>query len=384
MIAAWFVVWGCEAFVLLGALFAWPTRVNAARRQVPTPHVVWHVAGEGRGTPTVTGADAYFLSKRHEVVAVDMTTGRVRWRRSVGSGADTMGARLIATPSGVVVGDYDVVALDREGRERWRFAPEDGYGAGVYLGAFGRGLLFAGSPSGKVFAIDERTGGERWSSAVGDIRDGTVVAPVVDGSLVFVGVRAREGVARGAVAAFDMETGRERWHRVLPSPADPSIVAGLAGGPLVAAEDVVVASGDGVVHLFDRLTGRYRGRLPPVREPPGGLVPLSQDYRALAANGRLLFVGSLSGLVVAYDLDTRRERWRQRPLGASIAFGLASDDKVVYVPYLSGHLVALRVADGATRWQTTGPPGGFGWVPASSGECVLAASSSAGFFMFRR
>ncbi len=35
----------------------------------------WRVAGEGRGVPAASGSTAYFLTKRHEVIAVDAGTG---------------------------------------------------------------------------------------------------------------------------------------------------------------------------------------------------------------------------------------------------------------------------------------------------------------------
>ena len=37
---------------------------------------------------------------------------------------------------------------------------------------------------------------------------------------------------------------------------------------------------------------------------------------------------------------------------ASIVFGIASDERTVYVPYLSGPLVALGAEDGVERWRT--------------------------------
>ena len=35
----------------------------------------WRVVGEGRGVPAASGSTAYFLTKRHEVIAVDAGIG---------------------------------------------------------------------------------------------------------------------------------------------------------------------------------------------------------------------------------------------------------------------------------------------------------------------
>src|SRR5262245_20681378 len=43
-------------------------------------------AGEGWGRPAVDAARVYFLSKRHELIAVARTTGVEEWRASLGGG----------------------------------------------------------------------------------------------------------------------------------------------------------------------------------------------------------------------------------------------------------------------------------------------------------
>jgi outer membrane protein assembly factor BamB len=103
----------------------------------------------------------------------------------------------------------------------------------------------------------------------------------------------------------------------------------------------------------------------------------------LAVAGRLLIAGSLTGRVTAYDLATRQERWRRSPMTASIVFGIASDERTIYVPYLSGPLVALGAEDGVERWRTSSDTVGFSWKPLIVAGRLLAASSGAGFFAFR-
>jgi hypothetical protein len=75
---------------------------------------LWHVAGEGRGMPAASGSTVYFLTKRHEVVAVDASTGKARWRRTTGEpGHETLGSSILVSGSVVMVGDYAVIGFDR-------------------------------------------------------------------------------------------------------------------------------------------------------------------------------------------------------------------------------------------------------------------------------
>jgi len=343
------------------------------------PEIVWQVSGEGRGTPAVHESSVYFLSKRHEVMAVEVASGRIRWRRSTGELSEsTAGSRVLTARGIVMAGDYDVVSFREDGTPLWRFSPVHGYGAGLYLGDATDTVVVAGSPAGRLYAIDVETGREAWSAAVVDGSPATVFAPALSRDLVVAGYTSFTSPSAGGIVAYDIDTGRERWRWRLPGGAPHGDGTGLAGGPVDAGDVILAAGRDGRIHALDRESGQLRWSLPAVVADAG------EDFRALATNGDTLVAGSLNGTVVSYDLVTRRERWRRRPVEASVAFGLVSDRHRVYVPYLSGHLVALDADTGAERWRTTGGAKGFNWTPLPAGDRVYAAASGAGFFAFRR
>ena len=108
-------------------------RGRSAAAQDSPMSVLWRVPGEGRGVPAADDTTAYFLSARHEVVAIDRRNGSIRWRRETGEPADsTLGSSVTLAGSIVVAGDYDVYGFDRStGAARWRFSPADGYGPGI-------------------------------------------------------------------------------------------------------------------------------------------------------------------------------------------------------------------------------------------------------------
>ncbi len=361
----------------------------------PAPVVAWRASGEGRGRPAVDGSAVYFLSARHEVLAFDATTGIPRWRQFTGEpGEGTAGSAVAVAGPVVVAGDYNLVAFDRTtGSTRWRFTPALGYAPGLYLGETTSSLVLAGSPAGRLYALSPATGDLIWTTQVSESPASTVFPPATDGRIVAAGYTVFDGPATGGVICVDAATGRERWRAAFSRSSDPLLGTGSAGGPILAGSIVIASSGDGRVYGFDRETGAVVWTLPSIDRMPEilrGPLPLpaattGPDYRPLARSGSLLFVGSLKGDVIAYDLATQRERWRYLdPSQGSVSFGLASDDQLVYIPYASGRQVALAVATGRERWRTADSAEGLIWPSASDVRHVFMAGKPGGFVAIRK
>jgi hypothetical protein len=66
--------------------------------------------------------------------------------------------------------------------------------------------------------------------------------------------------------------------------------------------------------------------------------PMSpRDLRPLVVTGRMLYAGSLTGTVVAYDLVDHAELWRYaHDAGGSTAVRIVSDEDALYVPISEG------------------------------------------------
>jgi outer membrane protein assembly factor BamB len=275
-----------------------------------------------------------------------------------------------------------VVGFDGDGRERWRFDDPAVSAAGIYLGDAAGGLVFAGSSSGRIAAIDATSGRLRWMASAGGA-DTTVFAPAADEQLVVAGYTTFAATLSGGVVAWDTRTGQERWRVSFAASGSP---AGLTGGPILGDRYVAATSRDGTILVIERRSGRLVTTVPAVGVAAiAGLDAVSQDFRALAwtDRGRVLIAGSLTGVVVSVDAATGVERWRRRPIAASAGFTLTIEDGTVYVPYLSGPLVALDASTGVERWRTSSDPG-FSWAPAVFGHRVYAAGSRTGFFAFIR
>lgn len=383
--------------VCAGALAG--AKATRGQRPVPLPPsapvVAWRANGEGRGRPAIEGATVFFLSARHEVVAFDAATGDLRWRQPTGEpGESTAGSAVAVAGPVVVAGDYNLVAFDRiVGSMRWRFTPAVGYAPGLYLGGTTASMVTAGSPAGRLYAVSAETGGLLWTAGVEGSAAATVFSPATDGGVVVAGYTLFGSPATGGVLCVEAATGRERWRVAFPRSTDPLLGTGSAGGPILAGGLVIAASGDGRVYAFDRGTGAIAWTLPAIEGVQAilrGPLPLpdtttSPDYRPLSRSGPFLFVGSLKGPVVAYELATRRERWRYLdPSQGSVSFGLASDRRSVYVPFASGRQVALAISTGHERWRTADSADGLVWPSASSRTHVFMAGGKGGFVALRQ
>src|SRR5215813_6279528 len=224
------------------------------------PHVVWRVNGTGHGRPAIDGGSVYFLSSRHEVVALDAAKGIERWRQNTNEpGNSTEGSAVVVAGPVVVAGDYNLVAFDRiSGEFRWRFVPAIGFAPGIYLGDVSRGLVFAGSPAGRIYAVSSLSGELVWSSVVATDGRTTVFQPATDGTDLVAGYTTFMSPHTGGVVVFDPVTGKERWRASFPQAQDPEIGTGSTGNPILVGRLVIASSGDGTIFAFDRTDGSTR------------------------------------------------------------------------------------------------------------------------------
>ena len=227
------------------------------------------------------------------------------WRLHVGAavvGAPVVdGATvLVATVTG------DLVAVEAgTGRARWRFAAD----APVTVGAAAAGGVAYVLAGETLYAVDVRTGDERWRAEGVD----AAVAPVpVEGTVVVAGTD---------VVGYGTTDGAERFR--VPG----GDVTGLAG----AGDMVVVAFGDGALGLVaaSGSTAWEQG------DPAAGV--------SLAGDAAVVLTGD--GEAVGLALATGEERWRLPAVVASGAVLADGDD-----------VLAVDPVTGRERWSAGGSP----------------------------
>jgi outer membrane protein assembly factor BamB len=223
-------------------------------------------------------------------------------------------------------------------------------------------VLYIGSCSGRVYALDLATGADRWvydSSA-----DGAPAQfhgdPLLAGGRLFIGGDADPA---GHLYAFDAASGSVAWK--LPSPGGvPAQV--LARGDLVYAQTAA-----GEVWAVDQATGEVAWLH---RAAGPGAAGRRQVDPVL--EGDRLVVGWPSGDVEALDAATGELLWRAR-LGQRLNTSLAAAGGHVLVGSVDGELHALALVDGHPR-----PPIDLGGLLygdlVASGRCLLVLQAGDG------
>ncbi len=234
------------------------------------------------------------------------------WSYEVGSG----GGGQEATPlvhNGTIfsITQWSVVfAVDaRTGKEKWRWDPEVNQAAvraKICCGVVHRGIamydgkIIAPAIDGRLFGLDEETGKPVWESRVAYSQDNytITVAPRIAKGKVIVGVSGADYPVRGFVAAFDAKTGAQAWKfYTIPGPGDkdPGLIKAAATWP-----KNIVGGGGGSV--WDAIS--YDPDLELVYFGTGNAGPWSEDAR-VSKGFDLLYAAS----IVAVDVNTGLYRW---------------------------------------------------------------------------
>jgi quinohemoprotein ethanol dehydrogenase len=157
------------------------------------------------------------------------------WSYDVGVG----GGNQEATPlvwNGLIFGitNWSITfAVDaRTGKQRWRWDPQvdrDATRPAICCGVVNRGLAFyegkiiAPVIDGRLVALDAENGKVVWQAQVSSVEDNytLTMAPRIAGDKVVIGVAGGEYPVRGYFDAYDAKTGKRVW-RFYTVPGDPS------------------------------------------------------------------------------------------------------------------------------------------------------------------
>jgi alcohol dehydrogenase (cytochrome c) len=248
-----------------------------------------------------------------------------------------------------------VYALDaRTGQERWRYVPTiDGMEAlplccgqvnrGV---AVGGGHVYVGQIDARLTALDERTGQVAWSVAVADPRAGysETMAPVYYDGRVYIGISGGEYEIRGHLTAYDAATGQQVWRfYTIPAP-------GEVGHDTWPQDNEMWRYGGGPVWQA------------PAIDPALGMIYItvgnpSPDLDGTMRPGDNLFTDS----IVALDLETGAYKWHFQEIHHDIWDYDTVSPNVLFDVELDGTVVKALGQAGKTGWvyllnRETGEP----------------------------
>ena len=256
---------------------------------------IWRTETEApmTGSPTIKDGRIFVSSNNNEVLAMDLAGGDLLWSdQAIAESARVLGSPSPAAVEDIVVAPYssgEVIAyLASNGRRLWsealasvgQFTPISSIndiGARPILGG---GLVFAGSQSGVLAAIDGRTGNRVWQQPIG-----TTQAPALAGQYLFImGVDAE-------LACIKAGTGQVVWVKSLTKFSNEKKQEGRLtyAGPMIASNRILVLSSKGELIAFDPQSGNETDRLkigdPVYIEPiavQDKLIVLTDDARLVA------------------------------------------------------------------------------------------------------
>jgi alcohol dehydrogenase (cytochrome c) len=171
----------------------------------------------------------------------DINTGnvsklKVAWIHSLGT-TDTQESTPLVVGNTMYVtsstGPKYVFALDaKTGKVKWRYEPEmpNDYMATVCCGldnrgvAVANGMVFLGTLTARLIALDANTGKEVWNVQVMDYKKGHAITspPLIVKNTVVTGIAGGEYGIRGFIEAYDQKTGKSVWKSyTIPGPGEP-------------------------------------------------------------------------------------------------------------------------------------------------------------------
>ena len=202
--------------------------------------------------------------------------------------------------------------------------------------AVGDGRVFVGLQTGRVQALEEKTGNPIWTQQIGEVppRKGESVtgAPTYAQGIVFVGLANGDWALRGRVVALDAKTGHELWHFfTVPSP-------GEVGHETWDPRNNIWKIGGGGVWQ----TGAIDAELGLVYFVSGNPIP---PFGGEERPGNNLFTCS----VLALDIKTGKLRWHYQLVHHDVWEGDIATPLLLYDAQVDGHsqkaLASMR-ADG--------------------------------------
>jgi outer membrane protein assembly factor BamB/predicted MPP superfamily phosphohydrolase len=276
------------------------------------------------GTPSVADGRVHFSSIRGTVHAVDARRGTLLWERRFGIGSDDVqrfwGYACPIVANGIVYQNFghELVALDAaSGSDLWTF---HGGGDNSYLG------MPTLSEDGKIVYFPSK----------GD-----------------------------ALWALDAATGAQLWKN---NPLD----GGLYRSTVAVSDGIVYAKIADIVVAVDGRTGAE------VRRYTGLGFTLGAESPSIADGA--VFVPGQNGTVASYDLASGARLWSYRA-GATVESSPVISGTSVYFGSHDGFLYALDRVSGALRWRYEIGP----WVkssPAVTGNAVLVGAYDGNLYCF--
>jgi outer membrane protein assembly factor BamB len=224
-----------------------------------------NLPGPSRSSPTVGGGRVFAVTIDNQTVAFNEESGKKLWTHSgISESAGLLGGGSPALVGNTVISPYssgELVALRvTNGRVVWSDSlvavrRTDTLSTVAHIRGHpvvDRGVVYAISHSGRLVAIDLRTGARVWDRSIGGSE-----TPWVAGNFIYVLSN------QGDLYCLTRLGGRVRWVQSLPKYEDPEDKDGPIKwfGPVLASDRLMVVGNHGEVLSVSPYTGAFLSKL---------------------------------------------------------------------------------------------------------------------------
>lgn len=271
-------------------------------------------------SPAIANGVVYFGSGDHNVYALDVATGTLRWKFKTG---DVVHASPAVVDNVVYIGSWDrnMYAINAiTGREQWRY--QTGNDTVIYnqigiasSAAISNNVVFFGCRDGHFYAVDAKTGKEKWNI---DNNKGWVIgSPAVQNGVVYFATSDGR-----RFKAIDAGTGQVKYNIGMKTISFSS--------PSIVGSTVYVGTSDGWLHALDIATGAIKADFQTDGSRANAAKYIDDTGRF---TNDMYPDNTLEGMYIGMD--------RMQSLGSILSSPVVADG-VLYVGSTDGNLYALR------------------------------------------
>jgi len=248
--------------------------------------------------PVVVGNNVYAASTSGNLARIDLTTGATVWnvqldkKLSAGVGADESTV-VVVTPQA------EVIALDVDGKEKWRVKASSEVNHTPWVG---KGVVIVRAGDYRVQAFNAENGERIWSVQ----RPGPALSLRAPSRMVFTQDLIITGMPGGRLLAIEPATGAAIWEGIVAVPrgsSDLERVNDIVGIPSVQGDLLCAVAYQGRVTCFDIARG--------------GSMTWANNFSSivgLAIDAKHVYAPDARSTISAFELKEGAVAWRQAAL----------------------------------------------------------------------
>ncbi|MHB8897563.1 MAG: outer membrane protein assembly factor BamB family protein, partial [Thermoguttaceae bacterium] len=334
------------------------------------------------------GADPLLVSRsRQEVLRVDASTGKVRWRLPVGEAFDAHpvvheGRVYVATLSGRLL----TLDLESGNSQGYIEFPQPLRVGPVADG--GRDTLYQAGEHSSLFVLSATDGGCRRVIYLGHEAGTIIVPPVrIDRYLL---VCENDGVRDSMIKVLDLEAGKADETTTIQPIQQVRLKGHFFTAPIVQSPHVLVVTDSGAISVFQLTGGESKGPLSLSAEGTTSGEDRTELVRyASMAGGQLWIADSqLTQYAVRASASRLNPGWIVNEGSISMQPPIVAGDAVIQVRQRRGMpgvvAAAVSASDGSPLWETTlaSPMPGLPVVDPAT-QTLIAVTAVGGVFQVK-